>query len=129
MPPRSASPATAATWLAIVAITGSGVSGANSAELASSMPARWRAASMTMHCRPRHSPSAGMPRSRAWRSAPTLPSMPRMPNPPGMTMPSSPASAAAAPAGVSQESDGTQRMCTLARCAKPPARSASTTDR
>ena len=35
--------------------------GSNSAEFASSMPARWRAASITMHCRPRHRPSVGMP--------------------------------------------------------------------
>ena len=87
VPPRSASPATAATWLAMVAMTGFGVSGSNSAELASAIPARWRAASMTMHCRPRHRPSAGMPRSRACRSAPTLPSMPRMPKPPGIDDP------------------------------------------
>ena len=50
---------------AIVATTGSGVSGSNSALLASEMPAMSRAASMTMHCRPRQSPSVGMPWVRA----------------------------------------------------------------
>ena len=51
-------------WLimaAIVAITGSGQSGSNSVESAFSRPATLRAYSITMHCRPRHSPSVGMP--------------------------------------------------------------------
>ena len=65
-------------------------------------PARpaYRAASITMHCRPRHRPRAGMPRSRAYRIAPSLPSIPRTPKPPGISTPSTPDSAAAAPAGV-----------------------------
>ena len=64
VPPRSASPATASRWSAIVEITGSGVFGSNSAELASVSPTE-RAASMTMHCNPRHSPRTGKPRLRA----------------------------------------------------------------
>ena len=55
--------------------------------------------------------------------------MPRTPKPPGTQTPSTPASAFAAPSGVSQSSDGTQRICTRLRWAKPPARRASVTDR
>ena len=66
---------------------------------------------------------------RAKWIAPTLPSIPRMPKPPGMRTPSTLASALAAPDAVWHRSDGTQRMCTLARWAKPPERSASLTDR
>ena len=55
--------------------------------------------------------------------------MPRTPKPPGTQTPSTPASACAAPSGVSQSSEGTQRICTRLRWAKPPARSASVTDR
>ena len=44
MPPMSALPETMSTWSAMVAITGSGVSGSNSAEFACSRPARCRAA-------------------------------------------------------------------------------------
>ena len=55
--------------------------------------------------------------------------MPRTPNPPGMHTPSTPASARSAPSGVWQSSEGTQRISTRLRCANPPARSASVTDR
>ena len=55
--------------------------------------------------------------------------MPRTPNPPGMSTPSTPSSAAAAPAGVRQSSEGTQTISTRAWWAKPPARSASVTER
>ena len=113
----------------MVAMTASGVSGSNSAEFAFSRPATLRAYSMTMHCRPRHRPRVGMPLIRVYLSAPSLPSMPRTPNPPGTQTPSTPASACAAPSGVSQSSDGTQRICTRLRWANPPARSASVTDR
>ena len=129
VPPMSRSPATTSRWSAIVEITGCGVRSSNSVELASSRPASERAASITMHCRPRHSPSVGMPRVRAYRTAPSLPSMPRTPNPPGTSTPSTPSSAAAAPAGVRQASEGTQSISTRARWANPPARSASVTDR
>ena len=71
----------------------------NSGELAPARPARWRATSIVMHCRPRHRPRVGMPFSRAYRAAPILPSMPRTPKPPGITTPSTPARAAAAPVG------------------------------
>ncbi len=49
----------------MVAITGSVQSGSNSVESAFSRPATERAYSITMHCRPRHSPSVGMPWVRA----------------------------------------------------------------
>ena len=129
MPPMSRCPATTSVWSAIVEITGCGVVSSNSAELAPSSPASARAAWMTMHCRPRQSPRAGMSLRRAWSSAPSLPSIPRMPNPPGTSTPCTPASAAVAPAGVSQVSEGTHRSATFARWAKPPARSASLTER
>ena len=118
-----------ATCSAMVAITGCGVSGVNSVLSAPSSPARFRATSITMHCRPRHSPRIGIWFSRAYRIAPTLPSTPRMPKPPGITTPSTSLRIRAAPSGDSQSSDGTQRMTTLARLAKPPARSASQTER
>ncbi len=129
VPPMSRSPATTSSWSAMVEITGSTVSGSNSVLLACSMPARLRAASMTMHCMPRQMPSSGICRSRACRIAPTLPSMPRTPNPPGMSTPSTPSSSRAAPSTVSQSSLLTQRMLTRASQAKPPARSASVTER
>ena len=44
-------------------------------------------------------------------------------------MPSTSPSIRAAPSAVSQLSEGTQRMLTLARLANPPARSASETER
>ena len=53
------------TCSAIVAMTGNSVSGSNSLDEAPSRPATLRAYSMTMHCRPRHRPSVGMPFSRA----------------------------------------------------------------
>ena len=129
VPPMSRSPATTSVWSAIVEITGCGVLSSNSAEFAPSSPAMVRAAWMTMHCRPRHRPSVGMPLRWACARAPSLPSMPRMPKPPGTSTPDTPFSAAAAPDGVSHESDATQRMVTRARCAKPPARTASVTER
>ena len=118
VPPRSAWPATMSSWSAIVEMTGSGVAGSNSAELASVSPTE-RAASMTMHCRPRHSPSTGNPRARACRMAPILPSIPRMPNPPGISTPWTSPSAAAAPPAVSHSSDATQCISTFAWCLKP----------
>ena len=90
VPPMSRSPATTSSWSAMVAITGYGVSGSNSALSASASPARSRATSMAMHCRPRHRPRIGMPCSRAYRIAPIFPSMPRTPNPPGIRTPSTP---------------------------------------
>ena len=49
----------------MVAITGAWVSGSNSVDAASSSSSRLRAASITMHCRPRQSPSVGSWFSRA----------------------------------------------------------------
>ena len=88
-----------------------------------------RAYSITMHCRPRHRPSVGILCVRAYVSAPSLPSMPRMPNPPGTQIASTSASRRAAPSGVSHSSEGIHSMLTFASWAKPPARSASTTER
>ena len=83
-----------------------------------------------MHCRPRHSPRIGIWFSRAYRTAPTLPSTPRMPKPPGITDAVDVAAAPGPhPPAVWQVSEGTQRTITLARLAKPPARSASQTER
>ena len=65
VPPRSPAPSTKDFCSSMVAITGSGQSGSNSVEAAFSRPATLRAYSMTMHCRPRHSPSVGMPWVRA----------------------------------------------------------------
>ena len=129
VPPRSPAPSTNASCSAMVAMTGAGACGSNSEELAPSMPATDRANSITMHCSPRHSPSTGILRVRAYVSAPILPSMPRMPNPPGTQMPSTSPRCWAAPASVAHSSDGTQRRCTLASWAKPPARIASATER
>ena len=84
-----------------------------------SSPARCRAVSITMHCRPRQRPRAGMPRSRAYRIAPSLPSMPRTPKPPGTSTPSTPDSAAAAPAGV-------RAVVARAPSGSPPGRGART---
>src|SRR5699024_8313661 len=88
VPPKSALPDTAACCSAIVAITGADVSGSNSVEVAPSIPAL-RAASNTVHCRPKHSPNNGSLFSRAYVIAAILPSIPRPPNPPGTTMASS----------------------------------------
>ena len=55
--------------------------------------------------------------------------MPRTPKPPGTSTASTPPSAFWAPAGVWHSSLATQRMFTLASWWKPPARSASVTDR
>ena len=55
----------AAVMSSMVAITCVPDSGENSAELASLIPARLRAASITMHCRPKHKPSVGILFSRA----------------------------------------------------------------
>ncbi len=129
VPPISRSPATTARWSAIVEITGCGVSGSNSVEFAPVSPAMLRAASITMHCRPRHSPSAGMAFVRAWRRASIFPSIPRMPKPPGTSTPSTPSSADAVLSGDEQESEGTQRISTRVFTANPPARNASVTDR
>ena len=55
--------------------------------------------------------------------------MPRMPKPPGTQIASTSLSLRAAPSGVAHSSEGIQTMLTLASWAKPPARSASTTER
>ena len=65
VPPRSPAPSTKLFCSSMVAITGSGQSGSNSVDAAFSRPATLRAYSITMHCRPRHRPSVGMPWVRA----------------------------------------------------------------
>ncbi len=114
---------------AIVEMTGWPVAASNSVELASAMPARLRAASITMHWRPRHRPSSGILCSRAYWMAPTLPDTPRSPKPPGMQIASTSASCLAALTGVLQSSEVTHLIFTRALLANPPARSASVTER
>ena len=111
-------------------MTGCGARSSNSSELAPARPARWRATSMVMHCRPRHRPRIGMPFSRAYRAAPILPSMPADAEPAG-DHDAVDARAARPPRrpAVSQSSLGTQRSSTRARWANPAARIASLTDR
>ena len=106
VPPRSPSPATMSCCSAMVATTGCGVPGSNSELLAPSSPTTERAYSMTMLCRPRHSPSVGTRFSRDQRSAPSLPSMPRTPKPPGTHTASTPSSSRRAPSGVWQQVGG-----------------------
>ncbi|CAM3041033.1 hypothetical protein ACSL103130_10615 [Actinomyces slackii] len=109
VPPIWPPPETMSRWESMVVTTGSGVWGSISVEEASVRPRRLRAISMTMHCRPRHSPRVGTRFSRAQRSAPSLPSMPRTPKPPGTTTASTPARARSAPSGLWQASEATQR--------------------
>ena len=105
------------------------LSGKNSAELASLIPAKLRAASITMHCKPRHRPRVGILFSRAYVSAPSFPSIPRIPKPPGTQIASIEDKAFFAPSRVSHSSLGTQTISTLASFANPPARNASETER
>ena len=68
------------------AMTGCGVSSANSVLLASVRPATWRAYSTTASCMPRQMPRNGTLFSRANWIARILPSTPRLPKPPGTRM-------------------------------------------
>ena len=86
---------------------------------------------MTMHCRPEAQAEQRDAVARG-RSviAPTLPSMPRIAEAAGDADRVDVAELRARrPSGVLQSSEGTQSMSTLASLAKPPARSASVTDR
>ena len=105
------------------------VSGANSEEFASFIPAILRAASITMHCSPKHRPKVGILFSRANVRAPSLPSIPRTPKPPGTHTASTSLKASRAPSGVAQSSLAIHFSSTFALFANPPARSASETDR
>ena len=129
MPPRSPLPPRMFSWLAIVEITGLEVVSSNSAEFASARPTIFLAASITMHCRPRQSPSVGILFSRAYLSAPTFPLIPRTPNPPGTQIASTSLKLLAEPASVSHSSLATHLIFTRALFANPPARSASVTDK
>ena len=122
-------PATISSWLCIVEITGSLVSGSNSAEFAPCIFAKFLATSMTIHCSPKHNPKVGILFSRANCKAPNFPSMPRTPNPPGTQMACTSFSASVAPFTVAQSSLATHLIFTLALFANPPARSASVTDK
>ena len=109
-------------------ITGNGVSRSISVELAPSMPATWRANSLTATCIPRQMPRYGILRSRAIWAARILPSQPRPPKPPGIRMPSA-LSSRAATSGSPTVSESTQSTSTLQPWWMPECRSASTTDR
>src|SRR5216110_3314105 len=65
-------------------ITGCGVLGSTSVELARSRPHTWRANSMTAICMPKQMPRKGMLFSRAWRTAWIFPSVPRDPGAHGL---------------------------------------------
>ena len=84
---------------------------------------------MTMHCRPKQRPSVGILFSRAYVNAPSFPSMPRTPNPPGTQIASTSDKAFFAPSTVAQSSLAIHFNSTFALFAKPPARSASDTER
>ena len=107
-------PATISIWSLIVEITGFVVFSSNSAELASSIPAMLRAASITMHCNPKQRPRVGILFSRAYLSAPSFPSIPRTPKPPGTQIASTSPRLAAASLSVAQLSLGTHLIFTLA---------------
>ena len=77
-------------------MTGNGVSGSISVELAPSSPQTFRANSETATCMPRQMPRYGIPRSRATWQARIFPSQPREPKPPGTSTPSTPSSSSAA---------------------------------
>ena len=108
-------------------ITGYGVSGSNSVELAPGMSTTWRAKSATAICMPRQTPRNGIFSSRAIRAAWILPSIPRTPKPPGMRMPSAWASRSRT-SESSSVSESTQSISIAQPCWKPEWRSASTTD-
>ena len=84
MPPRSSTSFCSGSR----SITGNGVSGSISVELAPSSPTTWRANSETATCIPRQMPRYGICASRATRQARILPSQPREPKPPGTSTPS-----------------------------------------
>ncbi len=93
------------------------------------MPAISRANSITMHCKPRHIPNVGILFFLVWVSAPNFPSIPLTPKPPGIKTASTPLNALAAPSGVSQSSEATHLIFTLALFANPPDLKASDTER
>ena len=97
--------------------------------LAPVSPARFRATSIAMHCRPRQRPSSGIPWVRAWRDRADLPLDAADAEAAGDEHPVHPVELARRTLGVSQSSLGTHRMLTLASLANPPARSASVGDR
>ena len=82
-----------------------------------------------MHCKPKQRPSVGILFSRAYFKAPSFPSIPRTPKPPGTQIASTSPKFAAASLSVAQLSLGTHLIFTLAKLAKPPALSASVTER
>src|SRR3954447_6428725 len=109
-------------------ITGNGVSGSISVELAPSSPQTCRANSETATCIPRQMPRYGIASSRATRQARIFPSHPREPKPPGTSTPSTSASSARA-SSSDMFSASTQRTLTRQPEWMPACLSASCTDR
>ena len=101
--------------------------GANSVELASAMPQRFRTASITAICMPKQMPKYGTWRSRANCAARIFPSAPRWPKPPGTRMPLT-CSRNGAGSSFSNTSDSIQSRLTLTLLAMPPWDSASVSD-
>ena len=109
-------------------MTGYGVSGSISVELAPSSPHTCRANSDTATCMPRQMPRYGIRRSRATRQARIFPSQPREPNPPGTSTPSA-ASSTSAASSYDMCSASTQRTRTRQPWWTPACLSASCTER
>ena len=102
----------------ISTMTGSLVSGENSAESASGSPRTSRAISMVATWNPRHTPRNGSPFSLAYLAARTLPSTPLTPNPPGISIPSHPDSSSEA-GSLRNVSESMKRILTLQSAAAP----------
>ena len=98
----------------MVDITGLVVFGSNSAELASLRPIKLRATSITIHCKPKHKPRAGIFFSLAYLSAPSFPSIPLTPKPPGTQIASTSDKFLAASVSLAQLSLATHLIFTLA---------------
>ena len=109
-------------------MTGYGVSGSISVELAPSIPATFRANSDTATCMPRQRPRYGISRSRATWQARIFPSQPRDPKPPGTRMPSTCSSSRTA-SSYDMCSASTQRTRMRQPEWTPPCLSASCTER
>ena len=104
-------------------ITGCGVSGFTSVELAPFKPQTWRANSITAICIPKQMPKKGTRSSRAQRTAAILPSVPRGPKPIGTSTPST--SLIAPSPSFSTTSESTYSSSTAHSLAMPPCASAS----
>ena len=94
-------------------MTGSGVSGSNSVELAEDLPNKFLATSIVNTCKPKQSPKYGTLLLRAYFAALIIPSTPLGPNPPGTTIPLTEPKYASGPS-VSISSEPTQ--CIFTSC-------------